>query len=180
MRNAFIVIGICLAISGFMGYRLWTMLTTDLVAVQDLMLGLIYYMEANGEFPASEAEFLAAPFVTRDDANNIVIRHPEGSAFNKPHGYPIADLAPFEIRWGSEMADLRIVDREGNLPDPNAPNAPETGTVSDGAGQKVVLIKLPNSPPSGKVYSAILVNAYRDLQADGVEESRATGASENR
>jgi hypothetical protein len=151
MRGAVIVISSCLVISVVLAFFLRHKFTDELVASQDLMLGLIYFMEQHGgRLPDSEAEFRAAEFVEELPGGGVRIRAPRETRYQpRTHGYPIRDLAPFRVRWGTDLTTLTPDDYH-NLRNP--------------AGEKVQLVRWPASPPSGKGYSLILASTARDIR----------------
>src|SRR5690606_31456646 len=76
---------------------------------------------------------------------------PAGTRYQpRTHGYPIADLAPFKVRWGADLESLTLDDYH-NLRDPE--------------GNKVELVRWPSSPPSGKGYSLILASTAREIRS---------------
>jgi len=154
MRSAAVVIAGCLLLAGVFALRQYHSFKTDLVATQDLVLGLLYFMEQHqGRFPASEEEFLASPFVDRASDGAIVIRAPQQTRYRRrTHGYPIRDLAPFRVRWGTDLSALRL--------DPR-------GVALDPDGKAVELVGWPGSPKSGRVYTRLLM----------IESQRLRGAA---
>jgi hypothetical protein len=159
MRGAVIVMSICLVGSVLLAFVVRGKLKSEFVASQDLMLGLIYYMEqSGGRLPQSEAAFRAAAFVEELPEGGVLIHAPEATRYRREtHGYPIADLGPFNVRWGTDLASL-TVDEYRNL--------------RDAGGEKVELVHWPSSPPSGKGYSIILLSTSAEIQ-----EHLAAGAS---
>ena len=143
MRTGLIVVGACLLGSIIIGVVLKMRYGPELASVQDVMLGLIYFMEQNdGRLPESEAEFRAAPFVEERPDGGVRISAPEQTIFQKQtHGIPIPDLSIYEIQWGTNLTKLIVDDR---------------GKVRDENGKLVELLKWPSSPPSGKAYTLIL------------------------
>ncbi|RMF85715.1 MAG: hypothetical protein D6744_00970 [Planctomycetota bacterium] len=147
-----LVVAACLLTSAAVAFFLRTRFTQELTPTQDLVLGLIYFMEQHdGRFPQSEAEFRAADFVHELDDGAIRIEAPPDTRFRKStHGFPIADLTPFDIQWGVDMASLHVDER---------------GRVRDADDREVSLIRWPASPNSGRTYSMVLLSAYREIRA---------------
>lgn len=151
MRGAFFVIGICLVVSVFLAWQVKRSMQTDLVGAQDLVLGLIYFMEQHdGRFPASQEEFVSSSVVRVDEAGAYHIVPPAETRYSRTvHDYPLTDLARFEIQWGADLDTLTINDR---------------GKVLDANGREVKLLEWPASPPSGKVYSGILLIQHQQIR----------------
>lgn len=164
VRNAFIVFGICLAISAVIGIVLFRQYRGDLPATQDLVTGLIYFVESNGgRFPASEDEFRSAAFVEHVSGGGFRILPRGDSAYRRTtHGYVFHDLAPFEIRWGADLTLMALDDR---------------GRVRDGAGNEVSLVRWPSSPHSGRIYSPLLLEVSRRVR--GAPASAASRPAEH-
>jgi hypothetical protein len=146
------VVGLCLSISFVLAWRLRTQYKPELAKVQDVMSGVLYFMErSGGRLPASESEFRAADFVETLADGAIRIRPQPHSQFRREtYGIPIESLEPFRIQWGRSLADLKL-DEYGNVRDPD--------------DKKVELIAWPSSPPSGKTYSMVLLSAHQKLTA---------------
>ncbi len=152
MRTGLMVVAGCLVASVVIAFALKSLYKEDLSATQELAVGLIYYIEASGgQFPASREAFLASPYVEQDPNGTIRVRgNPDSNYRRQTQGVPIADLEPFEIAWGADLASLEI-DERGRVRDPN--------------GRPVELIRWPSSPPSGKAYSRLLVLVGREVRA---------------
>jgi hypothetical protein len=151
MKSGFIVVGILLAISVIVAVGLRNRYKSELLAVQDLTTGLLYFMEEHeGRFPASQAEFVASGFVEQAADGAIVIRGRPESSYRQAYGYPIRDLPRFAVAWGTVMEGLTENER---------------GRVVDSSGKLVELVKWPSSPPSGKEYSRMLLAASRAIRA---------------
>jgi hypothetical protein len=159
MKSGFLVIGVCLLLSTGLAFQQYRAFKTDLVATQDVQLGLLYFMEANdGRLPASEAEFRASPFLqTGPDGALRVVPPAKSRYIREPHGYPLRDLSRFQIAWGVDPLTLK--------PD-------EYGRLADSAGQTVELMRWPSSGDSGKVYSALLYDEAAKLRNARLLESR--------
>ena len=159
VRNAFIVFGICLAISAVIGIVLFRQYRRDLPATQDLVTGLIYFVESSGgRFPAGEDEFRAAAFVEQLPDGGFRIRPRSDSSYRRTtHGFVFHDLRPFEIAWGADLTLMALDNR---------------GRVRDGSGNEVSLIRWPSSPHSGRIYSPLLLEVSR--RARGVGAATAT------
>ena len=154
MRSGLLVVGGCLLISTIVAFFLRARFTEELTPTQDLVLGLIYFMEQHdGRLPESEAEFRAADFVHRLDDGSIRIEAPADTRYrHATHGFPIADLTPFQVRWGANLDELHVDER---------------GRVCDAADREVDLVRWPASPKSGRTYSMVLYSAFRDIRGGG-------------
>ncbi len=155
-RSWILVVGLCAVLSVVVGVRLWNQIRRGLPPTQDLVTGLIYFMEAHGgRFPAGEAEFLASDFVERIDEQTIRIRPRPATRFRrKPWGVPIRDLQRYGVAWGTDLSALTIDER---------------GRVRDRQGREVVLVRWPDSPRSGRSYSRLLVTIHRQLTASSTQ-----------
>lgn len=144
------VLGLCVVLSVVVGVRLWRQINRGLPPAQDLVTGLMYFMESHGgRFPASEEEFLASDFVEKLPDGGIRIVPRPGTRFRRtPWGVVIRDLGRYRIAWGVDLAALTI-DRRG--------------VVRDGQGNEVTLVRWPDSPRSGRSYSRLLVAVHRSL-----------------
>lgn len=144
------MIGVCLVLGTVLAFSLQSTFAKDLPETQDVVIGLLYYMEEHGgQFPASEKEFLASSFVEPDPAGGFRVRPKQPTQFRQQtNGVLIRDLAPFRIAWGADLAHLRIN---------------EYGRVLDANGNPVELVRWPNSPTSAKDYSSWLVSIHRAL-----------------
>lgn len=153
MRSGFIVVGLLLAVSVVAAVALRSRYKSELVEIQDLTTGLLYFMEANnGRFPRDLAEFAASPMIERRDDGALVIRGwPDSRYRRETHGYPIRNIERFSIAWGADLAALREAER---------------GRVVDAEGRAVELISWPSSPPSGKQYTLMLIAASRAIRGE--------------
>lgn len=151
MRSGLIVVGVCLLISTAIAWRLKQTYSQDLSATQDVFLGLAYFMEANdGRLPSSEEEFVQSPFVAKQPDGNMKVAPPATSKFNtKVHGVPIADLAPFKIKWGADVSNLKVDER---------------GAARNPENEKVEVLIWPSSPSSGKSYTIMLMDVYKRIK----------------
>ncbi len=149
-RSWILVVGLCAVLSVVVGVRLWSQIRSGLPPTQDLVTGLIYFLEEHGgRFPASADEFLASDFVERVDERTIRIRpRPDTRFRRKPWGVPIRDLERYGIAWGADLSRLTIDER---------------GVVRDPQGREVVLVRWPDSPRSGRSYSRLLLAVHRQL-----------------
>lgn len=156
MKSGLAVIGVCLVISGIMAFAMKRQMQTELVGCQDLVLGLIFYMEKHdGALPESEAAFRAEPYVVELPEGGVRIESPAETVYpSRPHGYPIPDLKVYKVAWGRALDDLEV---------------DKYMRVCDAEGNKVELASWPSSPPSGKGYSVILLGASREIQARQAE-----------
>lgn len=153
MRTGIIVFVATLALSCVLGVAMYYYYQPQLAAVQDLVIGLGYFMEEHGRFPASEAEFTASDFVEKLPNGAIRIKPRMNSVLIRNlHQQPIESLKPFQIAWGTDLNHLQ--------PD-------TTGALYDAAGNKVELLIWPASPPSGKMYSLTIMEMYSRLLEQG-------------
>lgn len=151
MRTGLIVVGVCFLLSIGIAWRLKSRYGPEWAATQDVFLGLAYFMEAHdGRMPASEEEFRLSGFVETQPDGSIRIKPPQTSRFSTTlRGIPIASLEPFKIRWGTDIGSLTI-DDYGRAYDPNK--------------NKVELLCWPSSPPSGKTYTMLLIDVWRQIK----------------
>lgn len=161
MRNGLLVFFGLIAVSTTIALLLAGRYREDLTATQDVVLGLIYFMEQHGgRLPASEAEFRSAAFVEPLPDGAIRITPPPQTRFRRQtHGIPIRDLAPFRIRWGTELGALTLS---------------ADGKAHDAEGRTVELAAWPSSPSSGKGYTVVLLAAWQEIRSQG---AAATGPS---
>lgn len=150
MRSGLIVVGVCLFISATLAVVLRGRYKQDLVATQDLVTGLIYFMEQQqGRFPASQEEFLAADFIEPLADGAIRVRpNPETRFRRETHGIPIYDLAPFKICWGADMANVQMDER---------------GVARFADQTEARLISWPSSGSSWKTYAIVLLGVNREI-----------------
>ena len=149
MRTGLIVFGVTLALSCVLGVLMYYYYQPQLAAVQDLVIGLGYFMEDHGRFPNSEAEFVASDFVEHLPDGVIRINPRPSSIFRREvHRQPIATLKPYAVAWGTDLNSLK--------PD-------QTGALFDQQGNKVELLEWPASPPSGKMYTLTVMEMYAGL-----------------
>jgi len=163
LRAGLAVFAALLVVSGVIGWRLAARYRQDWAATQDLVLGLIYFLEEhNGRFPDSEQEFRASSVIETLGDGAIRVLPRAGTRYgDRPHGIPIRDLSPFRIAWGTDLAALRV---------------DENGAVRDAAGRKVELIRWPSSPPSAKGYTLFLLGVSREIrQPTAAAESQPPG-----
>lgn len=160
-RSWILVVGLCGILSVVVGVRLWNQIRRGLPPTQDLVTGLIYFMEAHGgRFPASADEFLASDFIERIDERTIRIRPwPDTRFRRKTWGAPIRDLERYGVAWGADLSKLTIDER---------------GRVRDPQGREVVLVRWPDSPRSGRSYSRLLLAIYRQLTRAGPTPATTT------
>ncbi len=146
-----IVLGICLLASTIVAVGTRWQVSEDLPATQDVVTGLIYFLEQHaGRFPANAEEFLASPFVTRRPDGAIVIRPAAGTRYRAAtNGVAIRDLEPFRIRWGVDLSTLHI---------------DESGRLRDAEQREVELVRWPASPPSARKYSVLLAGISEKLR----------------
>lgn len=152
MKNGSIVIAGCLLLSVVLGAVLYSRYRTTLPAVQDVVTGLIYFIEEHeGRFPASQEEFLSAGIFEKgaDGAWRIVPR-PNSHYQHNPHRAPIASFEPFKIAWGADLSTWTVAER---------------GVVHDGSGEGVLPVTWPSSPKSGEGYARILLRVHAETRA---------------
>lgn len=162
-RAAWIVVAVCLALSALIGIRLKTLYSPQLTRTQDVVTGLLYFMESNeGRFPANEAEFRASSFVETLPSGALKIRPKPGTLFRKnPHGAEIARLGEFKIAWGADLASIQVDGR---------------GVPRGADGKKIELVSWEASPPSGKTYTQILLHGFRQLKPAAASAPASTMA----
>jgi len=151
LRSGWVVFALCVAISVGLGVALKMRYKPELSATQDVIAALVYFMEEHGgRFPASEAELRACSFVEAQPDGALRILPRAGTYFSRPpHGIPLADLTPFEIAWGVDLAACRVDER---------------GLLRDANGAEVRLVRWPSSPSSWKVYSLQLYAAQVEIR----------------
>jgi hypothetical protein len=150
MKTGLAVVAALLLISGVIGYGLFRRYKPELTQTQDLVTGLIYFMEDHtGRFPASENEFRASPFI-ESTADGIRVLPKPGTKFRaETHGIVIRDLAPFKIAWGADFDRIQIDDR-------GKPRWPD--------GSEATLVVWPSSPPSAKTYAIMLLTVAEQIR----------------
>lgn len=151
MRGAWIVVGACLVVGTVLAIALQSRFTRSLPETQDVMTGLIYYMEDHGgEFPPSEKAFLSSSFIELAPEGGLRVLAKAGTKFRSTtNRVLIRDLAPFKIAWGADLGKLRVN---------------EYGRVLNDEGNPVELVRWPDSPQSAKSYSAWLVSIHQGLK----------------
>jgi hypothetical protein len=150
VRAGLLVVAATLCVSCILGFALYRKYGPELAAAQDVVTGLIYFLESSGgRFPESEAEFRSADFVETLPSGGIRIHAPAGTRYRRTtHGVEIPSLAPFRIAWGTNLTELRFN---------------EYGRAHDAQGRTVELVSWPSSPPSGKTYSWVLMDIAREI-----------------
>lgn len=163
MKSGLAVFGFLILVACIAAYFLASKYGPELTRTQDLVTGLIYFLEENrGRFPASEQEFRAASFVEKTP-DGIRIRPKPGTRFRADtHGVVIGDLKPYEIAWGTDLSKVQIDDR---------------GRVRNEKGVEVKLVTWPSSPPSGRSYSWVLLDVYEQVTAATSQPASAAAAS---
>lgn len=148
MKSGLLVVAACMVVGAVLGVGVYLRIREGLAQTQDVVTGLIYFMEQHdGRFPSSEAEFLGSEFVERLPGGAIRIKGPRETKFrNVTNGASIPSLPPFEIRWGTDLSTLQLN---------------EYGKAKDPEGNTVELLKWQSSPPAGKGYTIILLDAFR-------------------
>lgn len=152
MKSGLTVVAILLLISVGLGVYLKQRYGPELSQTQDLVTALSYWMEGhNGDFPPSEAAFLAAPFIELLPDGGFRVRpNPESSYRRETHGIPIRDLAPFQIAWGTDLGAITI---------------DETGKARTTDDKLIELVRWPSSPPSGRGFTAFLLDIRNQIRA---------------
>lgn len=149
MKAGLAVFAFLIAVACLIAYGLARKYGPELTRTQDLVTGLIYFLEENqGRFPASEEEFRAATFVEKTP-DGIRIRPKPNTRFRaETHGVVIGDLKPYEIAWGTDLSKAQVDDR---------------GRVRNEMGDEIKLVTWPSSPPSGRSYSWVLLDVYEQV-----------------
>ncbi|MCA9242486.1 MAG: hypothetical protein KDA32_00920 [Phycisphaerales bacterium] len=160
MRSGLIVVGICLAVSIVAGVVLAGRYRGELVQVEDVVTGLIYFLEKNeGRFPQSQEEFEASPFV-ETGPQGVRILSPEQTKYRKPthgdKGLWIPSLEPFKINWGAQLDGLTV---------------DEFGNARDTKGDKVRLVRWPSSEPSAKEFTILLLRVAAENRPKAAKEA---------
>jgi|GEM_PF-5911943 len=152
MRTGLTVVAVCLMISAGLGWSMRGKFKTGLTPTQDLVVGLMYFMEDHaGRFPASEDEFLAQPFVEHlPDGTFKIVPKATTAYTHVTHEYPIRNLSRYRILWGADLESLTVDDRS---------------VVRNAAGERVELIRWPDSPKSGNAYTLMLLAEAEKIRA---------------
>ena len=160
MRAGLTVVGICLVLSVVIAWQLKGRYKDELLSVQDLATGLIYYIEEHGgEFPPSEAEFLASDFIEHlPDGPVRIAGRPDSDYRRETYGYPIRDLPRFKVAWGARFEEMSLNER---------------GRGVDGTGRVVQLVAWPSSGSSGREFSMLLYEVSQRAR-----KKAATGSGE--
>ncbi len=155
-----IVLGLCLVASTIVAVGTRRQISQDLVQTQDVVTGLIYFLEEHdGRFPGSPEEFLASDFVESRADGTLVIHPRAGTRYrDQTSACPISSLDPFRIRWGTDMTSLHI---------------DEFGKLRDDAGREVELARWPASPPSARKYSVLLAGISEKLRELAAQHAAA-------
>ncbi|MFN0136170.1 MAG: hypothetical protein ACKVS9_08655 [Phycisphaerae bacterium] len=163
MRNGLIVFSLCILGSIGLSVMLFLTYKRETPATQDLITGLLYFMEQHdGRFPASEAEFRACSFVEPLPSGGVRIKPVTDSQFRRQtHGVEIADLKPFQIAWGADLAALSFN---------------EYGKARDADNNPVALITFPTVRSSGKNYTFMLLAFREQILAKKQPESAPSSA----
>lgn len=151
MKSGLIVFGVCVGLAAVLGVTFYLNIREGLAQTQDIVTGLIYFMEEHaGRFPASEEEFLASSFVERLPGGAIRIHSPQGTRFRKAtNGVTISGLQQFQIAWGTDLTALTLS---------------EYGKAERPDGNTVELVSWKDSPPSGKGYTLVLLSAAQQCR----------------
>jgi len=115
-----------------------------LVNFNDICGGLSYYMETYGRFPESREAFLSSPFIDTLTAGEIVVRPQQPKYWPKIYGWPIEDLAAYEIAWGIDIRTLRI---DGDR------------TISSTLNGEIIIAKSPFGLDDSRAFTRALVKA---------------------
>lgn len=152
MKSGLTVVAVLLLISGVVAYWLSRVYGPELTQTQDLLTGLIYYMEDHdAQFPASEAEFRASPFIEQTSDGLRVLPKTDTKFRRETHGILIRDLKPFKIHWGADLSTITLDNR-------GKPRWPD--------GQEASLVSWPSSPPSGRAYTQMLCAIAREIRGE--------------
>lgn len=160
MKSGLTVVAMLLLISAVVAFWLSRRYGPELTQTQDLITGLIYFMEDHdARFPASEEEFRASPFIEQT-ADGIRVLPKSGTNFRREtHGILIRDLKPFAVAWGADLSTITVDDR-------GKPRWPD--------GSEAALVVWPSSPPSKKAYAAMLLDIARQIRAASSSRPAAT------
>lgn len=150
-RGAFLVIGLCLLISAGIGVGLYFRYRQTLPETQDLVTGLIYFLEENGgRFPASEAEFRSADFIETLPNGGLIVHSRPGTRYReKTFGIPIRDLGLFEIAWGVNLEELTVDEH-------SVPRGKDMHEIS--------LVSWPSSGRAGRGYTILLMGIAEKIR----------------
>lgn len=163
MKTGLAVVGFLILVAGVIAFGLARKYGPELTQTQDLVTGLIYFLEeSGGRFPTSEAEFKAASFVEKTADGIRILPRTQTRFRTETHGIVIRDLKPFEIAWGTDLSRIKIDDR---------------GRLRGPAGDEVKLVSWPSSPPSGRSYSWVLMDVYEQIHAATSQRSTTIPAS---
>lgn len=152
MKSGLVVVAVLLLISIGIAFNLKQRYGPELAQTQDLITALAYWLETHsGDFPPSEADFLAAPFIEKLPDGGFRVRpNPASNYRREVHGIAIRDLAPFQIAWGTDLGSLTV---------------DETGKARTADDKTIELVRWPSSPPSGKGYTAFLLDVRNQVRA---------------
>ena len=108
MKSGLTVVAVLLLISGVVAFWLSRRYGPELTQTQDVITGLIYFMEDHdARFPASEDEFRAAPFIEQT-ADGLRVLPKSGTKFRREtHGILIRDLKPFTAARMASFPSMR-------------------------------------------------------------------------
>lgn len=150
MKSGLAVVAALLLISGVIAYGLYRRYKPELAQTQDIVTGLIYFMEDHaGQFPASENEFRASTFVEKTTDGFRVLPKPGTKFRTETHGIVIHDVTPFRVAWGADLTTIQIDDR-------GKPRWPD--------GKEAALVIWPSSPPSSKTYTLMLLTIAEQIR----------------
>jgi hypothetical protein len=150
MKSGLAVVALLLLISVVIAFGLSRRYGPELTQTQDLVTGLIYFLEDHdARFPATEDEFRASAFIEKTPDGIRVLPKPGTRFRRETHGILIRDLKPFQIAWGAELTKI-TVDNRGK---PRWPS-----------GDEAALVSWPSSPPSSKAYTLMLLTVAEQLR----------------
>ena len=163
MKSGLAMVAALLLISGVAAYWLSRRYGPELTETQDLITGLIYFMEDHdARFPASEDDFRASPFIERT-SDGIRVLPKSGTKYRREtHGILIRDLTPFKVAWGADLTSITIDDRgKARWPD----------------GSEAALVTWPSSPPSGRAYTQMLCKIAEEMRRERSASSSQPGGT---
>lgn len=148
MKSGFYVVGLALLLGVTLGLVVYREYRQSAGAINDLFVGLAYYIEENdGRFPSSAEAFLAAPFVEGTIDELRILPRETSLLPRKPSGTPIRKLDAYQLPWGVDMTGLRF--------DPER-------IVRNAKGHEVLLLGEGTSIPGRRWFSQDLLRFWQD------------------
>lgn len=163
IKGGLAVFFLCVLVGSIGGFIMVRNAQVRIQESQNLVLGLIYFMEQHGgRLPESLDEFLASPFIERKpaggDAVSVVIHpYPQSGYRKDPRPIVIDDLNNYTIDWGVDLGTL-TADERGEFRDPKG------ATVKVFQWRRKGAPALAGSSSAPKVYVAMLVDASREIR----------------